>query len=118
MMAETLRQKRCRFTRDLAALIEQAIDLGYEVALNEVLRTPEMARIYADQKKGTMTSLHIEGLAADLNLYKDGQWLEKTEDHRPLGEWWESRGADYRWGGRFKRQDGNHYSITPDGRRA
>lgn len=117
-MPETLRQKRCRFTRDLAALINHAIFLGYEVAINEAYRPPAMARINADLGKGTMNSLHIDGLAADLNLYKDGKYLDKTEDHRALGEWWEMLGKDYRWGGRFKRPDGNHYSITPDGVRA
>lgn len=117
-MIETLRQKRCRFTRELAALINHALLLGYEVAINEAYRPPAMAKIYAQTGAGTLTSLHIEGLAADLNLYRDGMWLDKTEDHKGLGEWWESLGPDYRWGGRFRRPDGNHYSITPDGTRA
>lgn len=52
-------------------------------------------------------SFHYKRLAIDINLFKDGIWLETTEDHRPIGEWWESIGGT--WGGRFN--DGNHYSY-------
>jgi len=45
-------------------------------------------------------------LAIDLNLFKDGEYLTDTEDHRFLGEFWESLGGT--WGGRW--DDGNHYS--------
>lgn len=117
-MIETLRQKQSRFALGVALLIQKADDLGYEVSLGEAWRTPEQAKWNASQGIGTVTSLHIERLAVDLNLYRDGEWLSKSEDHRPLGEWWESLGPDYRWGGRFKKPDGNHYSITPDGKRA
>ena len=34
-----------------------------------------------------------------------------TEDHEPLGEWWESIGGV--WGGRFN--DGNHYESPYPG---
>jgi hypothetical protein len=47
----------------------------------------------------------------DLNLFKDGKYLALTEDHKPLGEWWESQGGA--WGGRFN--DGNHYSLEHEG---
>ena len=47
----------------------------------------------------------------DLNLFRGGKMLTTTEDHRPLGEWWESHGGA--WGGRFA--DGNHYSLEHEG---
>jgi hypothetical protein len=117
-MTETLRQKQSRFALGVALLIQHADNLGYAVTLGEAWRTPEQAKWNAAQGIGTVSSLHIERLAIDLNLFKDGAFLQSTEDHRALGEWWESLGSDYRWGGRFKKPDGNHYSITPDGRRA
>ncbi len=118
-MSESLRDKRVRFTASVAGLINHAVRLGYQPALAEVLRGHEQAIAYAQQGLGTMNSLHISGLAVDLILYSaEGAYLDKTEDYRPLGEWWESLGPDYRWGGRFKRADGNHYSLTPDGVRA
>lgn len=92
--------------------------MGYSVTLGECWRTPEQAKWNAAQGIGTVSSLHIERLAIDLNLFKDGVFLQSTEDHRPLGEWWESLGKDHRWGGRFSRPDGNHYAISPDGKRA
>jgi hypothetical protein len=48
-------------------------------------------------------------LAIDINLFKDGVYLESTEHHRQLGEWWEAQGGT--WGGRFKQPDGNHYQY-------
>lgn len=117
-MTETLRQKQSRFALGVALLIQHADSLGYQVTLGEAWRTPEQAKWNAANGIGTVSSLHIERLAIDLNLYKDGNWLQTSNDHKPLGEWWESLGPDYRWGGRFSRPDGNHYSITPDGKRA
>ena len=60
-----------------------------------------------------MHSNHYVRLAVDLNLFKDGEYLTETEDHKELGEFWESIGGS--WGGRF--QDGNHYSIEYKGRK-
>lgn len=56
---------------------------------------------------GHPRSAHKQKLAMDLNLFKDGRYLDTTEDHRILGEKWESMGGT--WGGRFN--DGNHYSL-------
>ena len=41
--------------------------------------------------------------------HKLGEYLVETEDHRFLGEFWESLDPMCTWGGRF--QDGNHYSF-------
>jgi hypothetical protein len=59
------------------------------------------------------SSNHKQRLAIDFNLFKDGVFLQGTEDHRPLGEYWESLDPLCRWGGRFN--DGNHYSIEHEG---
>lgn len=97
----------------VADLIVWAYDHGYELTFGEAWRTPEMAALYAKQGKGISRSLHMDRLAIDLNLFKDGKFLTDTEDHRPLGEYWESIGGT--WGGRFK--DGNHYSLAYGGRK-
>ena len=54
-------------------------------------------------------SFHYNRLAADLNLFRDGKYLTRTEDHRPLGERWIELGGS--WGGDFKNPDGNHYQL-------
>lgn len=112
----TLREKQSLFVRLVAKLIIRAEELGYELSFGETYRTPEQAILNAKAGKGIKNSLHTERLAVDLNLFKDGRFLGSTEDHRKLGEWWETLHPDCRWGGRF--QDGNHYSLSPDGKRA
>ena len=111
----TLREARCNFTWCLAKLIVFAVSLGYEVAFDEGMDRKTVKDPTSDHMKN---SLHNIGLAQDINLYKDGEWLSKTKDHNILGLWWEdfgkSLGFPLRWGGRFK--DGNHYSWEMDGK--
>jgi len=81
----------------------------YEVTLGEAFRPKEMAEVYAKRGTGIKNSQHIRQLAIDLNLFKDGVYLEETEDHRPFGDYWESLNPDNRWGGWWS--DGNHYEM-------
>ena len=113
-MPETLGQKQRRFTRLVGLLIEYAYAHGYELSFGEAWRTPEQAALNAKTGKGIANSLHIDRLAVDFNLFRNGKWLSASEDHKPLGEYWESLAPDCVWGGRFG--DGNHYSIRHNGR--
>ena len=111
----TLRQKQSLFARMVALLILKAYEMGYEITFGEAWRTPEQAQRNAAAGRGISNSLHIDRLAIDLNLFKDGKFLTSTEAHRPLGEWWEQQHPLARWGGRFN--DGNHYSLEHGGRK-
>ena len=83
----------------LSLLINYATLQGYEITFGDT---------YA--KSGHIEgSFHYKRLAIDLNLFKDGEYLTETQDHRPLCLFWESIGGT--WGGRFKNPDGNHYSL-------
>ena len=106
----TLREKRCLFTQLLCQHILWIIEQGYEVSLDEGLDRITPKDPTSDHMKG---SLHNVGLAQDMNLYKNGVWLQRTEDHTFSGEHWESLNPLCRWGGRFK--DGNHYSLEHEG---
>lgn len=123
-MKESLRQKQSRFCLYVSLLIDYAYRNGYELTFAEAFRTPEQAELNAEKGTGIARSLHCERLAIDLNLFRNGKYLTSTEAHRPLGEYWESLAPDNRWGGRFRdskgnaKPDGNHYSLSPDGRRA
>ena len=111
-MSETLGQKQRRFAKMVAALINKAHDLGYELTLVDAYRDPRLHGAFGEKKGyGAGRSCHKLRLAIDLNLFKDGKYLDRSEDHKPLGEWWESMGGT--WGGRFR--DGNHYSLEHDG---
>lgn len=112
----TLRQKQSLFVTLVAQLLQHATSLGYELTFGEAYRSPEEAARLAKAGKGILDSLHGQRLAIDLNLFKDGKYLTSSAAHAPLGAWWEAQHPLCRWGGRFTRPDGNHYSLTHGGR--
>lgn len=115
-MKESLGQKQRRFTRMIADLIIWAYAHGYELSFGDAYRDPKLHGIVGEKKGyGAAKSLHKSRLAVDFNLFQDGQYLSRTEDHRPLGAYWESIGGT--WGGRFSDGDGNHYSLEHEGRK-
>jgi hypothetical protein len=108
-----LGSKQELFSQLLPRLLDEAHRLGYQVRLKELLRTPEMAEIYAEQGKGIANSLHCKGLALDFILFRDGQPLWASLDYEELGEFWEGVHPLCRWGGRFN--DGCHFSLEHEG---
>jgi hypothetical protein len=137
---ETLREKQSRFARQLPRLIDYAGSLGYDVTLGEVYRSDEQAEIHAigaagreqvaqlierqfpllakkirnNTGNGIRNSLHTKRLAIDLQLFDTaGRWITEEYPYSLIGEFWESLGKDYRWGGRFG--DTPHFSIEHEG---
>lgn len=110
-MSELL-SKQFKFSRMVADLLIKAYELGYTVTLGDAYRDPRLhGTVGVKMGYGHSKSCHKIRLAIDLNLFKDGKFLQTTEDHRKLGEWWESIGGS--WGGRFN--DANHYSLEHEG---
>jgi len=108
----TLGQKQRKFVRMVADLIVWAYDNGYELTFGDAYRDPRLhGQMGWKVGYGAASSCHKIRLAIDLNLFKDGVFLDSTEAHTPLGEQWEKMGGT--WGGRFK--DGNHYSLEHEG---
>lgn len=106
----TLRETQSAFALHAARLIYQATSLGFEITLGDAYRDPRLhGTIGTKIGYGHAKSAHKQRLAIDLNLFKDGHYLEGTEAHKPLGQWWEKQHPLARWGGRF--EDGNHYSF-------
>ncbi len=118
----------------------EALIRGYEITWGEAFRTDEQAEINAigpqgreivakrvevilpvlakclrnnGETKGLRKTAHGRRLAIDLNLFKNGIYLTKTEDWKELGEYWETLHSLCRWGGRFG--DGNHLSMEFEG---
>jgi len=84
--------------------------MGYEVTIGDVFRDPRVhGQLGVRKSYSHPKSAHKVKLAIDLNLFRDGEYLQLTEDHRPLGEWWKEQHPLARWGGDF--DDGNHYSF-------
>ena len=111
-----LGEKQKIFTRNIAELIAWAYNMGYELTVGDAYRDKRSHGAMGTRLAyGRPDSLHKQRLAMDFNLFKDGIYQKTTEAHRPLGDYWESLHPDNAWGGHFN--DGNHYSMTHDGRR-
>lgn len=96
----SLRKHRVTFSADVAKLIQFYINLGFEVAIDDV----KAVRQCGVHMKG---SQHEKGLAVDLLLYTNGKYLTRSSDHQQGGEFWQSLSSHNRWGGNYN--DGNHY---------
>src|SRR5262245_27952088 len=123
----TLREARCEFTKNLCLLVQHINSTpGYSVAFGEVERGRSQAAINAlktagrkqlaavitgmplfaaltqavlDGGDGILLTLHADGLACDLRLYKDGVWCQDAADYEPFGVWWEKLNPENAWGG-------------------
>jgi hypothetical protein len=112
----SLRNLQSVFAALVPRLIDKATEMGYEVTLGDAYRDPRVhGAVGVKQGYGHARSGHKRRLAIDINLFKDGAFLEISEAHRPLGEWWEQQHPFARWGGNFKSPDGNHYSFEYEG---
>ena len=110
----TLGQHQRKFTLMIAQFVIFAYSKGYELTYGDAYRDPRVfGNVGEKQGYGRASSLHKMRLAVDFNLFKDGKFLQSTDDHKELGEFWESLGGT--WGGRF--DDGNHYSLKYRGLR-
>lgn len=98
------------FAQAVARLISKAPQFGYAVTLGEAYRTPEQAAWNAQHGTGIVRSLHIQRLAIDLNVFRNGELITDGNQYKDLGEFWESLGGT--WGQRFSKPDGNHFSFA------
>lgn len=138
MTIEMMSQKQCRFLRMTGQLFDFLHSQGYQAKYGEAKRSDEQAEINAigeagrlqlaalieldfpelaskilnnGKNNGIRNSTHGLQLAIDIDLFRNGRYLANTDDHLPLGLFWESIGGT--WGGRFG--DGNHYSLEHGG---
>ena len=96
----TLREKQSKFVECIGKLIVWAYEQGYEITFGDT---------YPGKFAHAEHGKHPQGLAIDLNLFRDGRYLETTEDWAPLGQYYESLDPHASWGGRWG--DGNHLSY-------
>ena len=105
---------------DYMRLREVGTDMSHVLA--EVYRPPETAALYAQQGRGSKTSLHCEKLAADILIFKKGVLCTTGDEYKVFGAYWKSLHQFARWGGDFTHGptagDYGHFSITPDNVRA
>lgn len=112
---ESTREKQSKFSRMLIDLKVKAIELGYELTEGDGYRDPRLHGKYGEKKGyGKAFSLHKLRLAHDYNVFKDGRWLTDGNQFPDLGAYWIEIGGE--WGGSGDRADGNHFSLSHDGR--
>ncbi len=106
---KTLGDKQRLFAYLVSVLIQHIYESGYSVTFGDAFDT--------DGDGGHMKgSVHQERLAVDLNLFLSKTYQPKTESHKPFGAFWKSLHPLCRWGGDFTSKDGNHYSLTHNGK--
>ena len=117
-----LSEKQADFLLDMAYLVQHinAFDAGrYYCTAGDYYRDPRVHGKQGEKKSYSAgTSGHKNRLAADLNIYFDGKYLEDTEDYKPFGDYWKALNDENRWGGDFdydrdgQGDDGNHFSRS------
>ena len=105
----TERQAQSLFAGLLGQLIVWIYQNGWELTF---------ADFYRPDRQGHMAnSLHYERLAADMNLFVNGEWKDSDcVEWQQIGGYWEAMNPLCRWGGRFPKADENHFSIEWEGR--
>ena len=101
-----LSEKQAIFTRALTLLISYANYIGYEITLGDVFRDERCSY-------GHPQSTHRFRLAADLNVFKGGEYLkgiESKDAHNELHDFADMLGMSERIGA-----DLNHYSFEHRG---
>ena len=102
-----LGEKQTIFSKNVGLLLHWLTVNGYEYRIKEVQRPQVVANYYTKTGRGIKKSLHIESLAIDIDLFKNGKYLRLAADYEAAGRFWVSLGMI--WGGIFKRKDGRHF---------
>lgn len=106
-----LSEKQHKFSRMMVKLLSYIHKKGYEVSFEGFTRPNNKLKLPGTSKRMTYQELlkfnnrskvtygdHNKKIAGDLTIWKNGKILT-PEQHRPIGEYWESIGGV--WGGRF-----------------
>lgn len=104
--------EQAAFLLDMCKLVQHATTLGFTLTAGELFRTPEQQQIYVKTGRSqTMNSLHLQRMAVDFNIFKDGQLCYDRATLAPLGAYWESLHPLNSWGGNGKKLvDTPHFS--------
>lgn len=104
--------EQAAFLLDMCRLVNKATELGFTLTAGELYRTPEQQQIYVKTGRSqTMNSLHLQRMAVDFNIFKDGRLCYDKAVLAPLGAYWESLHPLNSWGGNGRKLvDTPHFS--------
>ena len=114
----SLGKKQELFSELIIVLLLYMHSKGYKTRLGDLFRDPRVHGKFGHKTTWSYSadrSVHKLKIALDINLFLDGEFLTKTEDHKEFGEFWEKLHPLCRWGGRLPGGDGNHYSLEHNG---
>jgi hypothetical protein len=103
-----LSEDQNKFVGMIAKLIQFAQANGFYLTFGDAYRDKRVSKESVGNKSYFHDwSYHCKRLAVDFNLFKDGVYLTKSEDYKPLADYWKSIGgsAGIDW------NDGNHFSY-------
>jgi hypothetical protein len=115
----SLQPKQNVFSVNFAKLVLYASSLGYEVSIREVGRHQIIQKLYLGNEvivTGWKTfqqsptshveySYHLDAIAGDLLLFKNGVWVQDLKSYLPVGQHWESLHEKNIWGGNWDRDE-------------
>lgn len=112
----TLAEKQCEFSLHLAKLVIWINEQGWKVSIDEtMIHTPRpvqigVRRTVGEDRRHRKGSFHHKGLAADLDLFIEGDYIEDGSHPawQAIGAKWISMHPDATWGSAWN--DSNHVS--------
>jgi hypothetical protein len=117
----TLREQQSIFALNISKLIIAIYDLGLTVTLGEAWRPQVTANYYASMGTGSKNSLHLDRLAVDLNVFRDGSLLQNNDPiWQNIGTIWKEMDPANAAGMDFTGQtawDMGHFSMSYQGRK-
>ena len=100
------------FLQDVCKLIGYCKVHEIKVTIGEAYRTLYQQKEYVRTGKSkTITSMHLQRLAIDLNFFIDGKYTKKKKDIENIGSYWEGLSPFNVWGGRWG-WDANHFQRS------
>lgn len=119
----TLREKQSLFLFNIHKLIEWAYKNGFELTFGEAYRTQEQQQMYFNTGRSkTLYSRHLQRLAIDFNIFRNGLLINSAVDIKPLGDFWVTLHTDNVWGADWDRDgsvldetflDPYHFEVKP-----
>lgn len=101
----TLLGDQFTFSLAVSKLIQFIEDQDCKCSLKECYRTKEQQDIYLQLRKTKIqNSQHLKGLAIDICIFRKGEWLTTYAELKKFGEYWQSLGDGFRWGGDWNRE--------------
>jgi len=113
----TINEKQFQFTKCAGSLLVYGTHiLGLDMTMREVQRFPDRQQeLYDKEVSDTLQSKHLDSLAMDIIIFRNGEPSYDDPAYNKLGAYWEQLGGI--WGGRFRMRrggaDSGHFEWGP-----